>query len=118
MTRLTRLYHAALGIPDAVTGPDAGAALRYTVHAFREAQHEHIETRLPCTIPHGYQLIEVETLGQRPTKWTVRVPLDTERDLVLVIHHNYQVRTVWVNARTDQHDTLNRARYDRVPVTT
>lgn len=111
MTRLTRLYHADLGIPDDIPGPEGGAALRYTVHAVRAAAHEHVETMLPATLPLTFQLVEVETLGGLPVKWVVRTRLDRDRDLVLVINHNYTVRTVWVNKVDDQHATLDTTRY-------
>lgn len=111
MTLLTRLYHAAVGIPDDISGPEGGSALRYTVHAVREAQHESIADMLPATLPMTYELVEVETFAGKPVKWVVRTRLDATRDLVLVVHYNYQVRTVWVNQTTDRHATLNRSRY-------
>lgn len=114
MTRLTRLYHADLGIPDDVPGPEGGSALRYTVHAIRAAQADRIENILPATLPLTYQLVEVETLDGMPVKWVVRARLDAERDLVMVITHNYVVRTVWVNRVDDQHATLRTERYTQV----
>lgn len=114
MILCSKRYHADIGIPADVLGPEGGSALFYTLHAIRAAKHDGCADKLPATLPLSYQLVEVETLAGKPVKWVVRIALDATRDLCLVVHYNYQVRTVWTNATTDTHATLNRTRYESI----
>lgn len=112
MTRLTKLYHAHIGIPRDVELPTIGAALYYSTHAHREAIRDGVQKTLPRSLP-GYDLIEVETFAGRAAKWVVRFSVTLEADLVMVLTRDYLVKTVWVNLKRDQHETLNRTHYEQ-----
>lgn len=107
------LYHKEVGFPPSIYRPSQKTILRYTRHAKYEAEREGVAlAQLPTQLP-SYDLIEVGMMGSFLTKWVVRTKLDSHRDLVLVITHDYFVKTVWTNSVEDKHSTLDRGRYTK-----
>lgn len=100
------LYHKDIGIPAGIVGPPVSMRLQYGNHARQAALDDGLRAA-PRYVPSGYQLIEVEVTGGRPTKWVIRFPLANDtRDLVLVVTADGFVKTLWTNDRNDTHKTL------------
>lgn len=110
----SQVYHVDVYMPEDIEEPEAGHALRYTVHAEHEAKKDHVEQRLPLFLP-AFTLIEVTTFAGQVVNWVVRTPVTEHKDLVLVILRDYTVKTVWVNRKDDNHATLRTERYARRP---
>lgn len=49
----------------------------------------------------------------RLTKFGVRISLDNQRDLCLIITNRLTVKTVWVNLSSDNHKTLDKRKYQK-----
>lgn len=111
------LFHVDVFMPKAYQRPIHQGKLKYGNHAVSESLVDRYgEIALPRHFdPAQAKLIETEVDARTNeiTKQVWRQPLDTERDIVLVIGRGGFVRTVWVNLRTDKHKTLNRSRYVR-----
>jgi hypothetical protein len=106
-----QLFHYTLGFPKGVAMPLAGMRLSYGPHARQEALNQQIKAA-PKTLPAIFQVIEVEAVKGRSTKWVVRFPMMGEtRDMVLVIGVDGFVRTMWANERSDTHKSLRRGLY-------
>lgn len=87
---------------------------RYGDHARFEAQVDRYgKIALPKTLDLSkMKVIEVEVIDGRVTKILFRGSLDATRDLCIVLTSDMYVKTVWVNLKSDNHRTLNRAKYD------
>lgn len=108
------LYHRDVGFPkDLSDGITPDTKLTYTRHALRAAEDERLG-RLPQRVPEHFDVIEVEVVNKRVTKSVIRFRFTLKDDLVLVVLPDGVVKTVWVNAHTDSHRTLNTSRYARV----
>jgi hypothetical protein len=67
------LYHKDIGVPAGISGPPVGMTLTYGAHA-RQAAIDDGLTAAPRRLP-NHELIEVEVVNGRATKWVVRFPL-------------------------------------------
>lgn len=86
----------------------------YTAHARNAARNDHVgSVRLPRTIHlDTYTVIEAEYRDGEVTKLLLRGYHCQDNDLVLaLIPQTGQVKTVWLNRRSDAHSTLRRDRY-------
>ena len=122
------LYHADLFIPDWFTMPTERAMLSYTRHALYATNNDRYGA-IPVfeSIPLcQFTLIELGVKNGKPnqfgitakrevSKIVVRGKFDEDRDVVFVLipegEGRYTVKTVWMNMRTDTHNTLNKNRY-------
>lgn len=116
-------YHKDIGFPDDLEFPrgflTAGRSvisLRYGTHSREEAMKEKYGVlQLPQRI--DLKNSDIFEVGTRPgsnviEKVCVRMPHDTEKDIVIVIMvPSCFVKTVWANLKTDSHKTLNRGNY-------
>jgi len=107
------LFHKDIGIPSDLARPKVDMPLRYSQHAKSEALKEGITTMPFFQLPVAHTVIETEVLQGQVTKWVVRLPLDDEWDVVLVVQPDGFVRTLWLNAHDDTHRTLKVWMYTR-----
>ena len=105
------LFHRDIGFPEGVEQPAIGLILAYSRHAEDKAFTCGV-ANLPPYLPEIFDVVEVEVINGRVSKWVVRMPWTATSDLVLVIVPDGWVKTVWVNRTTDLHATLDRSRYD------
>jgi hypothetical protein len=114
---LQNLYHADVFLPRRLKRPVFEGNLTYSAHALAEAENDRYgRIPLPAVfVALNATLIEVETApySGEVRKQVWRMPLDENRDIVLVFGCDGFVRTVWFNERRDTHKTLNRSRYVR-----
>lgn len=112
---MTKLYHKDVYIPEQYKVPCWNGLLRYTRHAIeasRSDRYGYIE--LPNKVDYNYAiLIEVETSNDVAIKQVWRTTYDDTRDLILVITNTGNVKTVWINVRSDKHTTLDASKYER-----
>lgn len=114
---MNKLYHKQLGFPLGLIESVCGDyTLRYSHHARKAALNDrygvikHPPVRLIVT---PEWVVEIEVTGNRAQKMVCRVPYDGERDLVIVLHPDGFVKTVWFNLRADSHRTLDLSKYDK-----
>ena len=111
------LYHKDIGFPDDINMPRGFSpvmSLRYMRHAQEEAQKDiHGQIQLPHRMDvRDGQTIEIAVVNKTVTKMLIRFDYDKTRDITMVIQpQDGFVRTVWFNEKTDQHKSLNRAKY-------
>jgi hypothetical protein len=110
------LYHTDVFIPDhlELRLPKGEFDLEYTDHAIRASVSDRYgRIVLPDSVnTYDAKVIEIEVIDESITKIVYRVDLDKWRDLVIVvIPYSWTVKTVWVNAKRDKHNTLNKERY-------
>ena len=114
------LYHKDLGIPKRVRGcvPTGLKSVTYSSHAQREFADKYGRITPPEMVNFGEcELIEVTIYGQAVDKLVLRKPHNERYDLVLVVipHESDKKRwfakTVWLNAATDTHATLDKSRF-------
>lgn len=115
-----RLYHVEIGFPAGFQRPTERVAINYGQHARRESMQDRYGN---IPLPKGLRLarftvIEIGMVGNTVSKILFRGRLDERRDLCIVLIPNgdkpWFCKTVWVNVRTDKHNTLNVAKYERV----
>lgn len=121
---LVKNYHVKVSWPKRVKVllPPHGTniKLNYGSHAKRSAiddRHGDIYTVLPTNIviSRDTQIFEA-TLSDNDkvlVKFGVRLRLDDIRDLVMIVMADGFVKTVWINVRSDKHDTLRKELYAR-----
>ena len=107
------LYHYKLGFPDVVLPTDP-LQLVYGNHARHAASGDRYGTiKLPESVHiHTCQIIEMEVYYPRVVKLLLRLPYDEINDLCIVVllKGNF-VKTVWLNRKTDWHQTLDKGKY-------
>jgi hypothetical protein len=110
------LYHKDIGFPPFFTCPDARINLIYTNHAKQASDSRNIR-RLGSITLSRFQVIEIEVRDNRVVKMVVRGSYDATNDICLVItleKGKWIVKTVWLNAVSDLHNTLDRSKYATV----
>lgn len=107
------LYHKDIRLPK-VSFQYVDVVLNYTYHAVEAAESDRYGLiTLPETVNFGLvELVEMEVVNGKPFKVVVRQHYNQSTDLVLVILlDGYRVKTVWLNSKRDQHQTLDRSKY-------
>ena len=110
-----KLYHKEFGIPTAAETVVGKLPLERSQHALRAAKDDRYGNiiNLPRILDTSKaQVIEVEMEGDRTTKVLYRVPYSDTHDLVLAVMPDGFVKTVWLNAHDDLHNTLDASRYE------
>lgn len=122
MASLSRLYNVgAHGFPPTLRRPISGAKLTYSNHAQAEALRENVYiSRLPKALSEPFTLVEAQITGNIPDKWVIRMDFSSvvpNTDLVMVLGiaglGDYFVRTLWLNAKDDNHRTFDTRKYSR-----
>ena len=74
----------------------------------------------PTSIIHSADnIVEIEVENNSPIKVVVRLPYDTQRDVIIAFIPDFDtaiVKTCWFNLKTDQHRTLDTSRYSSVKI--
>jgi len=108
------LYHKNTGMPE-VKISQTKIKPRYSIHAQDEAVKDIYNIiELPYEINLAdADIFEVETNGKKIVKIAFRVEYDEIFDLcfAMLIPSN-RVKTVWLNEKIDNHDTLDKTKYD------
>ena len=109
------LYHKDIGFPADVKLPATKMLLDYSGHALVAAHDDQYgDIKLPEVLDtQAAKLIEIEVNDTgRVVKALYRLPHDDRYDLVMaVLMARRWVKTVWLNDRNDEHETLDRAKY-------
>lgn len=114
------LYHKDVYLPkDVARVPSYDVRLKLGEHARRAAASDglgDLTSYLPEALDFKQaELIEVEVVNGHIAKRVVRLPATEEMDLILVVHPDGRVRTVWGNNKQDNHNTLRREKYVQPP---
>jgi hypothetical protein len=113
------LYHYITGLPKGFNGNVGTVPLQYTAHANAAARNDRYGlVTLPRVIDTKQaQVIEVGLDSGRVSKIVYRVKYSQTLDLVLVVvpySATFIVKTVWLNSKADQHETLDVQKYKKV----
>ncbi len=115
-----KLYHKEIGFPAGFRAPRDLVMVSYSNHALSAAKDDrygdiHLPPRIRLS---DFEIIEIGVIGKRVSKILFRGELDDDRDLCIVLIPNgrgpWTCKTVWINVRTDAHNTLDVAKYERV----
>lgn len=114
---MKKLYHASIGFPKALRIPTLLRGLVYGYHAKTEALKDRYGKILD--LPKDFdareaKIFEIETINGVITKIAFRQTLDEAKDICVVfIPQTMQVKTVWINLKSDKHFTLDKTKYDK-----
>jgi len=115
---MTKLYHKDVFMPEEVRAivRRSRLALKWSRHAraafLNDRYGLHALGRPPVELDcSGCELVEAEVDAGRLVKMVLRHSFSASMDLVLVVHPDGFVRTVWGNEKRDVHRSLDRARY-------
>jgi hypothetical protein len=113
---MNKLYHFQVYMPDLPLN-FGKQRLNYSNHALNASRDDRYgDIQLPTFIDtNTAKIIEVEIQNDRYlTKVVYRVPYSETHDLIVVaIPERWFVKTVWLNAKSDKHQTLNKNRYEQ-----
>ncbi len=107
------LYHRDLGLPNIAIA--SGYNLRWTSHAKEQASYRNVWPR-PARVDNltNANIVELEILNGKPIKALLRVPYNSYEDMVMALNlTDGAVRTIWLNSKTDQHNTLDYSKYTK-----
>jgi hypothetical protein len=116
-----KLYNkGAFGLPKMVL-PNGAVVLTYSGHARTAAmQPDRFGIGEKINLPKSIDMQDCEVVEAEmqkgkltPEKIVVRYPYSDSLDLVMPMHLDGFVRTVWLNDKNDKHHTLNKSRYAR-----
>ena len=117
---MLKKYHQQKGFHKNAVLPQGKYCLTYSQHAKKEFTNDKYNEPnfiLPPTIdiyPEAIFEIEIIKDSSKPIKISCRIPFNKELDLSLAIDwQDKYVKTVWLNHKDDQHDTLDLGKYHR-----
>lgn len=111
------LYHSEIRLPDGFVAPTHRVALRWTRHADQARMTDRYGEirRFKSATLGRLSVVEVEVREGRISKILFRGRYNPDFDVCMALIPNgdqpWTVKTVWLNARTDSHTTLDRSRY-------
>ena len=113
------LWHRDIRLPDNFKAPTQRVRLDYSNHALGQLETDKRFGDMPKfnTIPlAAFEVIEVETKGNKVVKYVMRGHYDSKRDMTFVMIPDTQgktmfVKTCWFNLRHDDHHNLDRKKY-------
>ena len=112
---MNKLYHFQVYMPN-LPLKFGKQRLSYSNHAINASRDDRYgDIQLPTFIDtNTAKVIEVEIVQDRfLSKVVYRVSYNETHDLIIVvIPERWLVKTVWLNAKSDKHQTLNRGRYE------
>lgn len=113
---MSDLYHKSIGFPRGFRHPTARVGLCYSRHAAEQCDRR-LVPKLQCVTLSRFDVIEIEVENNRVIKMLIRGTLDMHNDIVLAVmprnERGWLVKTSWVNAKSDNHSTLDISRYRR-----
>lgn len=89
-------------------GSASNDALRLHKHRFSSRNLRETLLRIARMLPTPF---EVGVSNGRVFKYAVRLPLDADNDITVVVGANNVVRTAWINSKEDQHRSLDTSKY-------
>ena len=110
------LYHKDLGFPKGFNSQVGTVLLQYTQHAKLAAlsdKYGRIELSKTLNTSEA-ECIELQVEQGQVTKLVYRIAYDTGRDLVIVCRpqgNGFIVPTLWLNLKSDKHETLDVSKY-------
>lgn len=115
------LYHKNLGLPKELLyklNHIKEVSLTYSRHAIIASQSDRYATRrIKLRDKLSFKaddVIELETDANGSLlKLVVRVSYNADLDIIYVLSRGGFVKTVWLNKKTDLHETLNESKYER-----
>lgn len=110
------IYNSSLpNFPQAVRNiPSKTFNPKYSSHAVEASGNDRYgKINLPSTVTFsGKDIFEIEIENGRAIKFGIRVNYNEQYDLVLIVKEDSGiVKTVWLNDKSDNHQTLNKKRY-------
>lgn len=109
------LYHKDLFVPEIVKKqlPQGKFELSYSEHAMQECQDGNGKIVPPKYLDTQYALpFEFEVNDGKLTKVLYKVGYNLVYNLIIVvIPDRFFVKTLWLNAKTDHHRTLDKSKY-------
>lgn len=124
------IYHKDLGFPNTLHIPDFQVHLEYSHHAQERTKRKKLNqdgsesdtmlydlNLLPKMVRISKEnIFEIETKNnKRCKKVLIRIKYDNKRDMILVLQILHKklakVVTLWLNARKDNHKTINMEKY-------
>lgn len=109
------LYHRSVYAPAAMFRSPGVVRLHYTRHALQAAKDDkygdmtrYLRTYLDFD---AADIVEVEVTNGEITKRVIRVPVNNELVLVMVVSGIGRVITVWANQLNDDHASLDRTKF-------
>jgi len=110
------LYHSRIGLPDWFVAPTERVPLKWTYHAEIQRQEDRygIIRRFKTATLGRLEVIEIGVRDNKVSKILFRGTFNERYDVCMVLipgKNEWTVKTVWLNDKTDTHDTLNPARY-------
>lgn len=112
------LYHKNIGFPKTLKIDEHYSLnLNLSFHA-KEACFNDRYGRIivkSCISFDRRDIIEIESFDNKtPTKFLIRIKYDNQTDISLAIQlDSNTIKTVWLNDKNDNHNTLNRNKYDK-----
>lgn len=111
----TVLYHKDVFAPASVFRSPGVTRVRYGHHAVAAAESDrygNLSRHLrPYVDMDEAEIVEVEVTNGEISKRVIRVPVEDDLVLVLVINADGFVKTVWGNRASDTHKTLDRSKF-------
>jgi hypothetical protein len=107
------LFNKAVFIPQEFEMPLFKGKLNYTRHALNVSEDGYGEKiTLPTHLPKDAKVVEVEVdMVKRTVKQVIRFKMSHSFDLVMPVHLDGRVTTVWLNERSDNHKTLDKSKF-------
>lgn len=118
-----KCYHRDVRLPaEVLARASKRVALKYSHHALRAIVDDRYSRKygVPQNLPRHNQAFEIKAEqvievyvddAAQVEKVLVRAPVDSKRDICMVIDSRGLVRTVWQNEAGDLHGTLDRSKY-------
>lgn len=107
------LFHKEVGFPD-IDLPDKKYSLKLTHHVVQKSEERGID--LPQEVNFkNWKIFEIETTENgKVTKVCGRKSYNSRKDISIVVATNSELTlvTAWLNRKEDDHETLNRDKYD------
>jgi len=107
------LYHRDIGFPKSLKMKSVSCVLKYSNHALKQSHRHGSKIKLPKSVQiNPEDIVELGMINRKPSKILIRKSYSVKDDLILVIStDNNVVRTVWLNDKNDQHNTLDMSKY-------
>ena len=109
------LYHTEIGFPSIFRAPVGNFALTLSRHARDRAREKSFT--IPRSVEmNDFEIIEIEIIKNRLTKMVIRGEYDNYDDICIVVipqRNGFFVKTAWLNAWDDKHNTLDHTKYGR-----
>jgi len=109
-------YHKKTGLPNSIFIPDWWIHLIYSLHAV-EKLREYKVTNEPVKIKLTKEnIVELTTINNTAIESAVvRLLYNDEKDIIislLLFRRTAVIKTVWLNNKVDDHETLDKSKYD------